>query len=464
MKIAIAFVADSKTKYLYQSLRLLVSINSMPSVHSVSAFVGVFPGAPGYFIDEFARLGATVLRLDRYSEIHGPSNKMAVLRHEALEAFDFVVMCDCDVIFTKSLDTLFESDGIRAKIADLKTLPDHILAELFDLAKIPFPNAEYVTSVDRKESILYCNTGVVVFSSSVFSAFVKRWLFWNDFVLTNIGVLGDHNFFADQASFALTLSEFGNQFIELGSEMNFPTHIPIDEYPDEMRTVVPAVIHYHDSVWGDSGELRDFPATAVADAIRGFNLAFTADPRLTAGPVFWDFYYSETDDDRDVSRTESYRRAIAREVCNALRPASVLDIGCGRGRLRGVAEDAVYCGVDSSAEAVSLASRLDPAGDYRLLDIAIETPPSAELVVLNGVLPYLPTERDVRAAVANAAAAAERAILLSALVKPVETWDRPKTFFTVNLDALLEDRPDFRFTRLGHCGAEGFYLGVRRQA
>lgn len=463
MKIAIVFVADSKTKYLYQSLRLLVSINNMPSSHSVNAFVGVFAGAPAYFTDEFARLGAVVLPLDRYSEFHGPSNKMAVLRHEALDSFDYVVMCDCDLVFAKSIDALFERDGIQAKIADLRTVPDRILKDVFDLAKRPFPEAKYITTIDRKESIIYCNAGMLVFSRSLFSSFVKRWFFWNDFVLANIHVLSNHKFFADQASLCLTLSEFSDQFIELGPEMNFPTHIPIEKYPEEMRGVVPAVIHYHDSVWADSGELREFPFPAVSEAVRSFNAAFTADSRLTSGPAYWDFFHSETADDAETSRTESYRRAIAREVCRAVRPKTVLDIGCGRGWLRAFAGDAVYCGLDFSTEALSVASRLDPAGDYKRLDIVAEKPHPAELVVLNGVLPYLPSERELRDAFSNAAGAAQQTILLSGLVEPREAWDRPKTFFTASLEALVEGRRDFQFVRLGHCGEEAFYIGVRRR-
>lgn len=464
MRIAIVFVADSKTKYLYQSLRLLVSINNMPSAHSVSAFVGVFSGTPSYFTDEFTRLGAAVLTLSRYSEIHGPSNKMAVLRHEGLDAFDYVVMCDCDVIFTRSLDPLFERNGVQAKIADLKTLPDRILKDIFDLAKKPFPKAIYLTTIDRQKSIIYCNAGMLVFSQSIFSSFVNRWFFWNDFVLSNIHVLNSHKFFADQASLCLTLSEFSDHFIELGAEMNFPTHISITKYPQDTRFLAPVVVHYHDCVWEDSGELRDFPVAVVAEEIRKFNAAFAADPRLTSGAAYWDFYYSETGDNTETSRTQGYRQAIAREVFKTVRPKSVLDVGCGRGWLRSFAEGAAYLGVDSSTEALAVASRMDPTGDYKRLDIVAETPPRAELVVLSGVLPYLSSERQVRSAFVNAAAAAKRIFLFSGLEKAVGAWNRPKTFFTTDLGALMREQTEFEFVKLGHCGQEVFYMGVRRHA
>jgi hypothetical protein len=78
LRVAVLCVADCTTKYLYQSLRFVVSVLELETRHELVPMVGYFEGAPGYFLDLLQDLGARTVRLDRYSEIHGPSNKMAI--------------------------------------------------------------------------------------------------------------------------------------------------------------------------------------------------------------------------------------------------------------------------------------------------------------------------------------------------------------------------------------------------
>ena len=463
LRVAVVCVADCKTKYLYQALRLVFSVRNLKSRHHFTVIVGIFDSTPQYFEDLLHRLGAQVIKLKQYSSAHGPSNKMSVLRSRKLNKFDAVLLCDCDVIFVDEFDDIIESNAIQAKIADLKTIPDEIIRNIFEFCGVPFPSATFNTTLDRQSSILYCNAGFIIIPKTLFDAFVDSWFKWNDLLLLNRVLLERFTFFTDQASLSLTLNEFREEFRELGIGLNFPLHLPEAMYPEFVHSIRPQVIHYHDFVDPLTGLVRRPRWDNVWEKIKGFNDGFAADAELVSGAVFWDQLYDNTLIEGDNRQnTYKYRAGLARQVLSELEPESIVDFGCGRTPMFGGFLGLKYHGIDCSKEAILAAKLNDPIGNYSQADIIVGGGNSTgDLVVLLDVLPYLRAAGHVESAIRNAAKASNQLLLVSGLQRAVDQWNRPRSFFYKPVSDLLSEIGGFEFVLIGGFGEQAVFLGSK---
>jgi len=82
---------------------------------------------------------------------------------------------------------------------------------------------------------------------------------------------------------------------------------------------------------------------------------------------------------------EDYQREL---LTKYLQPGSVLDIGCGTGRLSPLFDD--YLGVDVSEKAIIHAKRLHPKKEFRVLDLLFDELPEANNIVSTAVLQHVP--------------------------------------------------------------------------
>jgi hypothetical protein len=460
LRVAVVCVADNNTKYLYQSLRFIASLMAVPSSHDIVPFVGYFPGAQSYFLEALQELGANIVALQRYSAVHGPSNKMAILKFPGLADFDSVLMCDCDIVFIEPFDHLLPWGGFQAKISDFASIPGDILARVFQLAARDVPQQRFITSLDRQKINLYCNAGFLIFSSQIFKNFTERWFLWNDLLLDHQEVLAGSKFFTDQASLCLAAEEFSDVFRELDVGMNFPTHMPREAYPPDLDMRDVRVMHYHDMVDPETGLLAVTQFDALRAPIAKVNAILKSNRTVVSGPGFWDFFYSHMWCERPLSRSFShYRRGLVRQVIIDLDPASILDLGCGGLPLVLGSADYEYVGIDYASEAIAMACANDPCGDYRLSAIHSAQVEPADLVLLVDVLPYQSDADALHDILEKAAQSARIWILLSVLEQPPDSTRGPARYFHQPVDDLLARIPSFNFQMLGFASGQRFYLG-----
>jgi hypothetical protein len=465
LRVAIVCVADCTTKYLYQSLRFVQSVATLESRHDLVPVVGYFDGAPAYFLTLLERLGANLVKLERYSTVHGPSNKLAILALPELLEFDVVVLGDCDIIFVNGFDDVLERKGFQAKIADQQTIPNSILSDVFALAGTIFPSTRFLTTLDRESTVLYCNSGLLIFSREIFQAFVRRWFFWNDLILKNQRIMKHSKFFTDQASLCLTAEEFSDAFHELGIEMNYPLHHPLEIYPPEVLDLQGKVIHYHDAV-DDKTALIDLTRLYTQhQGISRFNETYQRRRELISGAAFWDFVYSTS---RDYGRVQDpfrqYRVALIDQLLSKITPRSVVDLGCGICPLLNSTRVPSYIGVDFSNEALAAAVKQDPLGVYKQTNAVDWAGMKADLVLLVDVLPYCSEPEEIGTLAGRAAEATNGALVISGLHEPIETWNRPPTFFHSAIEETLTRLSKFHFRAIGQANAQSFYLGVLRES
>src|SRR5690606_12574877 len=103
-------------------------------------------------------------------------------------------------------------------------------------------------------------------------------------------------------------------------------------------------------------------------------------------------------------RSRSFSELVARVPGT---PATVVDLGCGPGHLTGVLRarwpQARVTGVDSSPAMIERARAADPATEYVLADLATDRH-TADLVISNAALQWVPGHRDLLPTLADRAA------------------------------------------------------------
>jgi len=369
--LAIACVADSKPKYLFEALRLAQAIFLNPAYRGFAdLFIGVFSDAPKEYVAAYRELGAKVVELEEYTDKHGPSNKLTVLRSTLLDAYDYVALFDCDLLPVESFGELLNFEGVQAKLADLSTLDDTHLTGIFGRLGLTAPAPIWRTSIDDVPATCYCNAGCIVFSRSIFRSFVERWFQFNDILLANIEVLGARSFFLDQASFCACLSTFLDKFRPLPLYMNFPGHLAPKVYPLDALNTVPKIIHYHDRVDVRTGALDLTSLPNVQQILFHFN-GLTADRRkaLRDTPLFWDAIHTMPGQRGMSPSRRAGALALVRCAISSVAPRNILDLGCGTFCPQGLESSLAYHGVDFSAEAIRIARQKCPQYSFRIGDI-----------------------------------------------------------------------------------------------
>jgi hypothetical protein len=378
-KIAICCVADNKVKYLSQALRLVQSLRWFgEDLKDSDVFIGYFEPTPVYYLKEYERFGAKTINLKRYSSLHGPSNKMSLLRLDCLSEYEYVMLMDCDTIIAKSISAYLNFEGIQSKIADLQTLPHELLCEIFKSFGKKYPEIKYTTSIDQKSTGLYCNSGVILIAKKYFLEFVDRWFEINNYLLDNLELMGRLKFFCDQASFAVTLSEYEHCFRELPLSMNYPAHFALEKYPEYSFSIQPEIIHYHHMVEKKDGYLLDSSLPYVQTAVKDFNHHLMIDRDLNfSNALFWDFRYEFYPElGSGVGSREdfaNYKAAIIRQFCYDNSVEELIDYGFGDlyifeqikcSKLK------KYTGVDISNLAVAKGKLMYPEYNFLEFDIS----------------------------------------------------------------------------------------------
>jgi hypothetical protein len=355
MKIAVCCAADEKTKYLAQAVRWAQSLRWFGP--PCDLFVGLTEPCPDYYRDELQGLGARLVPIPRASDWHGPSNKIGVLLDPALADYDFVILSDCDIVVTADFTPELHPGRIRAKPADLATVRDELLERIFAIFRVPTPRQRLVTTIDRVEMIPYCNSGFIVFPRELREPFVRRWLHWNECALANRTTLSKRDFFTDQVSFAVALSEFMDHYEPLPPSMNFPCHLEPRRYPADLHDVEPVVVHYHDQVDGRTGLLLPTTLPGPDRAIARFNKRASAERRnRLSNPVFWDERYLRMPELGSGLGSRGEHNAMKAGLVAeflARRPDRTLaDFGCGDCAILEHVVPTGYIGIDGSREIV----------------------------------------------------------------------------------------------------------------
>ena len=412
LKIVYSCVVDQNARSPHQAFIWVSSLLGYGGQQPESIVVHIVRDCHPNYKELFDSMGVRTVLVEPFDPGPHHSNKLIQLDSDALVSADYVVLCDCDLAFCDDISPYIAGDAIRVTATNDHTLPLNDWRRIFDDANVPFP-AETVPA--------YGSGGLLVLPRRIAEDLRSVWPKWHQWLLDRSSGLFTR--FAEQVSFVLSLAELGLTVDRLDREDTFLIHLPVAS-PTLMKAR-PKVIHYHDHL-NESGFLLPTRIQSVDGQINRINdLIATSRRQSFDNFTFWEFRYALHPNLGSGVGSRggnlSIKRDILKAQLKALRPDSVLDVGCGDLEVMKDLTISNYTGIDVSPSAIELAKKKRPDWEFIWGDILkLELDPK-DLVINLDVVIHQPT-REIYDAFC------EKLLSLSRKYLIVAGYDRPPRF------------------------------------
>lgn len=434
-------VVDADARFHLEALRWFAALTTVAGVDPADLIVHAIGDQHTDALEYLRSRGVAVRAVGAFDERSPHCNKIAgaLSLVEAGADGRVAVLTDADVVVCRDPRALrLPKSAVASKIVDRPHPSLEVIREVFRAAGVSLPA---LVPLDFDPQVLTVagngNGGVYVIPSSLLPAVAGAWATWARWLLDRRELLDRYATYVDQLAMALALASEGIDAARLDVKWNFPTHMPEWISP---TADAPAVMHYHQRV-EPSGLLSTTGVAAVDTVIARVNAAI-ADVWRAAFPnrSFWEWRYA-TDPALGSgvgSRGEPLqeKRRLIRAVVAELRPASVLDVGCGDGEATRALPFEHYLGLDPSGEAIRLARLARPDGEFRVGTLTDGAADAADLTICLDVLIHQPDRTAYETLVGELVRSARRALLVSGYEQP-PTSASPVIFFHEALEVTL---------------------------
>jgi SAM-dependent methyltransferase len=435
-----ACVVDDHPRFHLDVLRWFAALTIVAGVDPGDLVVHVVGSARSDALDHLRNQGARVVGVERFDPRSPHCNKISGARRLAADGVSgLAVLCDTDVAILEDPRTLdIPPRSVASKSVDDPNPPIDVLAGVFAASGLDLP-AVLPLSWDPEQSTVAGNGngGLYLIPGPLLATVATAWESWARWLLDRPQLLGTWAVHVDQVAMALGLAAEGIDPTSLDVRWNTPVHMPARIPPDVSE---PAVIHYHQEV-DATGQIRLTGSASVDVRIDAANEAIDRVwHRAFPNATFWQWRYLT---DPDLGSGVGSRglpllskRRLLSMLLEAVRPESVLDVGCGDGEATRGLSLTGYTGIDLSAEAVRRAGRGRPDGEFLVGSLA-DHPRTAEMVLNLDVLIHDPDPAEYRRQVARLWQATERALVISGYEQPLQSAS-PMVHFHEPLSQTLE--------------------------
>jgi SAM-dependent methyltransferase len=351
-------------------------------------------------------------------------NKISgALRLAAEKLQGLAVLTDSDIVVFEDPRQLQAPPGkVGMTPVHMANPPLEILTTVFAAASLPLPPRTAIQLQPGKSTAAgNGNGGLYLVPGALLPDVARAWAHWARWLLERRELLAAWAVNVDQVAMAMALAAESIETFELDVRWNFPISAPSIIPADPP---VPAIIHYRQQV-DQVSQLLSTGFAAIDRRIQEAN-AVLGDIWREAFPnaTFWEWRYLTNPElgSGVGSRGKPLhdKRALLTVLLDVLRPASVLDVGCGDGEAtRGLPVEH-YVGLDLSAEAVRRARAGRPDGDYRVGTLA-DHPVQADLTVCLDVLIHQADSAIYYDLVGRLLRSSTRALAISGYEHPIST-------------------------------------------
>lgn len=281
-KTAYSCVVDKDPDFFFQSLYLIASLLKLADVNPSDIFIHLIEGTDPSCAEVYRALGLHTVWIKPFDERAPYCNKITQLRTPEFNSYEQIILCDCDIAFKLNVEHKLPQASLAAKTVDLANPPLAALEHIVATANLPpqsrtkttfqpaahgmfRPTGELsecleATSVTLKNN---CNGGLYVISTAILERLREEWKRQADWLLERIDLLGEHRNHVDQVAFALATWKTGISVNLLDTNLNFPTHLPLDS---TAHFSPPDIIHFH-RAFDDKGHLRKTGIDAIDSSI-----------------------------------------------------------------------------------------------------------------------------------------------------------------------------------------------------
>jgi hypothetical protein len=283
--LVIGCVTEPVAKYLQQAARLLLSLRWFGGKIANAPFILCTTGELSTGTEAFfAKYGAQIILIDRFSEDHGPSNKLRFFELGLLDEYEHILLLDCDTIIVRDPSQFLETTGLSLKIADVPTVTTEELRELFLAFSLTIPAEKFEHDIRGGACMPYFNSGVILLNVTWREKFVSAWSHYNRLLIEKKESLNFNSFYTDQISLTLAINAISIPITPLPSTMNLAGHLLANRYPPRFFTIDPFIIHYH-GLFDENGYITKTPLDQANRRIDSFNTRLRAQKMSSQAPI-----------------------------------------------------------------------------------------------------------------------------------------------------------------------------------
>jgi hypothetical protein len=236
-----SIAVDGPDRLRRQAIAWIVTATRLGGVDPEQVLVQCTARVPDTYRTALAgRFGVRVVSLP--GEPAGPPtlNKLRQFEHPELDA-DWIVSCDCDLVFAGPLPATCFSPGIAAKLVDIGFPELGYWRDLLERLGLDEPEPRRAARADRETYRNNVNGGFYVGDREHWARMAPVWSRTAAELLPQLPDKRGYRYHVDQIAFGVTCARLGVDVELLPDELNFPLHLPP---PDELSTE-PLVIHHH---------------------------------------------------------------------------------------------------------------------------------------------------------------------------------------------------------------------------
>jgi hypothetical protein len=447
-------VVDTDPRFHLEALRWFAALTEVAGVEPSALVVHAVGGSNSDALEYLQLCGVAVRSISSFDERSPHCNKIAGALSLAQSGVDgLAVLTDADVAICRDARLLrIPQASVGSKLVDRPHPPLELLRKVFQHAGVPLPAVVSLYPNSWQSTVAgNGNGGLYLIPGAVLSRVAGAWAKWACWLLDRPALLERYTTYVDQVAMALALATEHIDATRLGVEWNLPTHIPELIPPD---ADAPAVLHYHKRV-EPTGLLSMTGVAAVDEMIATVNTAIAKVWQASfPNQTFWEWRYRT--DPTLASGIESRgkpleeKRRLLAAIAAEIQPSSVLDVGCGDGAATSDLAFERYVGIDLSAEAVRIAQRGRPDGEFRVG--TLDENARADLTICLDVLIHQPDTTAYEVLVGRLLRSAHRALIVSGYEEPPSAGSQMVYFHEALSATLRRLAPTAKLTRLreGH--------------
>jgi 2-polyprenyl-3-methyl-5-hydroxy-6-metoxy-1,4-benzoquinol methylase len=312
-------VVDEHPRFHLDALRWFASLTEVAGVAPSDLVVHVIGEDDSDVLNFLRNAGAVVRGVDRFDARSPHCNKISGALRLAQEPLDgLVVLCDTDIAVMEDPRRLDVAPGaMAAKVVDAPVPPLEVLQRVFTASGLPTP-ATIALPWGPGDHTLSGNSngGLYLVPGPLLGRVANAWAEWAGWLLNRIELLEDWRVHVDQVAMALATAAEGIVNEPLAVQWNTPTHDPT-RIPDDPP--VPYVVHYHQQV-DRRGLIAATGHAPIDRRLAEANDAISSLWARAAPDKTYEQWLDETPRRDDTA-------ALVGVLADALRPASILDVG-----------------------------------------------------------------------------------------------------------------------------------------
>jgi hypothetical protein len=250
-------VMDQQPKFAHQALCWAATLLTFGGQKPDSLIIHAIDGCHADVRRIFSSWGVTTRAVTRFTAESHNANKLSQLESEALHTAEYVVLCDCDLVFCANISDWITGSSIRARTPSYAGLTPKQWSQLFQTANLDMPHSTVRAVLEGRPTLpTYCNGALYIIPQPILQQLRPLWPKWARWLFRRPELVkrlptSIQQVAMDQVALTLSCAELGLSIDHLPVEVNFPVRgtprggVSRGLLYRAPRSYHPLVLHHH---------------------------------------------------------------------------------------------------------------------------------------------------------------------------------------------------------------------------